>query len=122
MDRRRFRRLVEDALDTLPIAIRERMVNITIVIEDEPTVEQFDGAGLDPDKDDLFGFYEGAPLSERGHDFGMVLPDRITLFYYPLVETFHGPAAIREEIRRTVVHEVAHFLGLDDDEIEELGY
>jgi predicted Zn-dependent protease with MMP-like domain len=122
MDRRKFRHLIEDALDTLPIEIREKMVNVTIVVEDEPTVEQVRGAGLDPDRDELFGLYEGFPLPDRRHDFGMALPDRITLFYFPLVETFRGPVAIREQIRRTVVHEVAHFLGLDDDDIEGLGY
>jgi len=122
MDRRKFRRLVADALDTLPAEIRTRMANLTIVVEDEPTEDQIASAGLDPQKDMLFGLYEGCPLSERRYDFAMTLPDRITLFYLPLVETFHGPIAIREEIRRTVVHEVAHFLGLDDDEIEGLGY
>jgi predicted Zn-dependent protease with MMP-like domain len=122
MDRRKFRRLVAEALDTLPGEIRVRMVNVTIVVEDDPTDDQIAGAGLDPERDVLFGLYEGSPLSERGHDFGMALPDRITLFYRPLVESCRGPAAVREEIRRTVVHEVAHFVGLDDDEIDLLGY
>jgi predicted Zn-dependent protease with MMP-like domain len=122
VDRRKFRRLIEEALDTLPGEIRLRMQNVTVLVEEEPTTEQMQCAGLDPRQDTLFGFYEGSPLSERGHDFGMALPDRIILFYRPLVESFRSPAAIREEIRRTVVHEVAHFLGLDDDEIEDLGY
>lgn len=122
MDRRKFRRLIEEALDTLPGEIRVRMENVTVIVEEEPTPEQILDAGLDPDEDDLFGLYEGSPLTERGHDFAMELPDRITLFYRPLIETCRGPSAIREEIRRTLVHEVAHFLGLDDDEIERLGY
>jgi len=122
MDRRKFRRLVEEALDTLPGEVRVRMVHVAVLIEDEPTNEQIESAGLDPSRDLLFGLYEGTPLSEGGHDRSMVLPDRITLFYRPLVESFGGPAQIREEIRRTIVHEVAHFLGLDDDEIEGLGY
>ena len=122
MDRRKFRRLIEEALDTLPGEIRVRMENVTVLVEEEPTAEQMQCAGLDPLQDTLFGFYEGSPLPERGHDFGMALPDRIILFYRPLVESFRSPAAVREEIRRTVVHEVAHFLGLDDDEIEDLGY
>ena len=122
MDRRKFRRLIGEALDTLPGEIRVRMENVTVIVEEEPTEEQMQCAGLDPLRDTLFGFYEGSPLLERGHDFGMALPDRIILFYRPLVESFRSPAAIREEIRRTVVHEVAHFLGLDDDEIEDLGY
>ena len=122
MDRRKFHRLIEEALDTLPGEIRIRMENVTVVVEEEPTDDQIEHAGLDPAGDTLFGFYEGSPLSERSHDFAMVLPDRITLFYRPLIETFRCPSEIREQIRRTVVHEVAHFLGLDDDEIERLGY
>jgi predicted Zn-dependent protease with MMP-like domain len=122
MDRRKFRRLIEEALDTLPGEIRIRMENVTVVVEEEPTDEQIEHAGLDPARDTLFGFYEGSPLTERGHDFGMALPDCITLFYRPLIESFRCPSEMREEIRRTVVHEVAHFLGLDDDEIERLGY
>ncbi len=122
MDRRKFRRLIEEALDTLPGEIRVRMENVMVLVEEEPTPEQIESAGLDPLQDTLFGFYEGVPLSDRGHDFGMGLPDRIILFYRPLIGSCRGPAAIREEIRRTVVHEVAHFLGLGDDEIEDLGY
>jgi predicted Zn-dependent protease with MMP-like domain len=122
MDRRKFRHLVGEALDTLPSEIRTRMENVTIVIEDEPTDEQIAEAGLDPVHDTLFGLYEGSPLPERGHDFAMALPDRITIFYLPLIESFGSPAEIREEIRRTVVHEVAHFVGFDDEAIEGWGY
>jgi predicted Zn-dependent protease with MMP-like domain len=122
MDRRKFHRLVEEALDTLPGEIRIRMENVTVIVEDEPTEAQIRGAGLDVARDTLFGFYEGFPLNERSHDTAMVLPDRITLFYRPLIESFRCPSEIREEIRRTVVHEVAHFLGLDDDEIARFGY
>ncbi|MBI2963008.1 MAG: metallopeptidase family protein [Deltaproteobacteria bacterium] len=122
MDRRKFRRLVAEALDTLPGAVRVRLENVTVTIEEEPSDEQIAGTGLDPRLDTLFGLYEGSPLDERPHDFGMQLPDRITLFYRPMIEHFRSPAEIREEIRRTIVHEVAHFLGLDDDEIERLGY
>ena len=122
MDRRKFHRLIEEALDTLPGEIRIRMENVTVVVEEEPTDDQIEHAGLDPAEGILFAVYEGSPLTERSHDFAMVLPDRITLFYRPLIETFRCPSEIREQIRRTVVHEVAHFLGLDDDEIERLGY
>lgn len=122
MDRRRFHRLVEEALDTLPADVRVWMENVAVIVEDEPREDHFGCAGLDPLRDTMFGLYDGSPLSDRAHDFGMALPDRITLFYRPLVEQFRSPAEIREQIRRTVVHEVAHFLGLDDDEIERLGY
>jgi predicted Zn-dependent protease with MMP-like domain len=122
MDRRKFRRLVSEALDTLPGDVRVRMTNVAVIVADEPTNEQIADAGLDPRRHTLFGLYEGFPLPERRADFGMALPDRITLFYRPLVECYRSPTEIREQIRRTVVHEVAHFVGLDDDEIEDLGY
>ena len=122
MDRRKFRRLVSEALDTLPGEVRVRMTNVAVIVADEPTNEQIVGAGLDPRRETLFGLYEGCPLSERGMDFAMALPDRITLFYRPLVDCYRSPVEIREQIRRTVVHEVAHFVGFDDDDIEDLGY
>jgi predicted Zn-dependent protease with MMP-like domain len=122
MDRRKFRRLVSEALDTLPGEVRVRMTNVAVVVADEPTKDQIVDAGIDPRRETLFGLYEGCPLSERRADFGMALPDRITLFYRPLVDRYRSPAEVREQIRRTVVHEVAHFVGLDDDEIEDLGY
>ena len=122
MDRRKFRRLIAEALDTLPGEVRIRMENVTVIVADEPTEEQIVEAGLDPRQQTLFGLYEGSPLSERGADFGMMLPDRITLFYHPLVDCYRSAAEVREQIRRTVVHEVAHFVGLVDDEIEDLGY
>jgi predicted Zn-dependent protease with MMP-like domain len=122
MDRRKFRHLVREALDTLPVHFRGRLENVTVLVEDQPTEEQIRACGLDPDSDTLFGIYEGHPLSERGYDFAMELPDRIILFYAPLVEEFRSPVEIREQIRLTVIHEVAHFFGLDDDEVEDLGY
>lgn len=122
MDRRRFRRLVHEAIDTLPPEFRERLVNVEVVIEEEPTPRQIEAAGLDPDEDTLYGFYEGVPLPEREHNFGMALPDRIAIFYLPLIESFGSPTEIREQIRLTIIHEVAHFFGMDDDEIEDLGY
>ena len=122
MNRRAFRRLVEQAIDRLPRQFAEHMENVEIVIEDEPTLEQLAEQGLDVEKDTLFGLYEGTPLPERDHNFGMALPDRITIFYRPLIESFETPGEIREEIRTTVIHEIAHFFGLDDDDIEDLGY
>ncbi len=122
MNRRRFQRLVEQAIDSLPRDFRERIENVAVLIEEAPTDEQIAGAGLDPERDTLYGLYEGTPLSERTHDFAMELPDRITLFYGPLVEDFPHPDELREEIRATIVHEVAHFFGLEEDEIEDLGY
>lgn len=122
MTRSRFEKLVAEAIASLPPGVAERMVNLEVVTADWPSRAQLESVGLDPEVDTLFGLYEGVPLPAREHNFGMVLPDRITLFYYPLLESFDGPDELREEIRTTLVHEVAHFLGLDDEEIEDLGY
>jgi predicted Zn-dependent protease with MMP-like domain len=122
MNRRRFREVVQEALHGLPPEFAARMENVEVVIEDEPTPEQLEAEGLDPDEETLFGLYEGVPLPDREHNFGMTLPDRITLFYLPLVESFDSVDEIRHQIRITVVHEIAHFFGMDDDEIEDLGY
>jgi len=122
MNRRAFRRLIEEAVNDLPSPFAEKMRNVEIVVEDEPTIEQLESHELDPEEDTLFGLYEGVPLPDREHNFGMMLPDRITIFYFPLIESFDTPGEIREEIRKTVIHEIAHFFGLDDDEIEDLGY
>jgi predicted Zn-dependent protease with MMP-like domain len=122
MNRRRFRRLVERAIDSLPSPFRERLENVEIVIEDQATDEQIIGAGLDPEVETLYGLYEGTPLPERAHNHGMQLPDRIILFYLTLIEDFEDEHELAEEVRATVVHEVAHFFGMDDEEIEDLGY
>jgi predicted Zn-dependent protease with MMP-like domain len=109
-------------MDSLPPQFAERVENVAVVIEEIPSREQLLEAGLDPAEETLFGLYEGVPLSEREHNFGMALPDRIILFYRPLVETFRSADEIREEIRATVIHEIAHFFGMDEEEIEDLGY
>lgn len=122
MERRAFRRIVQQAIDSLPRELAERVRDVEIVIEDEPTEEQLAEQGLDPEEDTLFGLYEGTPLPEREHNFGMALPDRITIFYGPLVDCFETADEIRRQIRITVIHEIAHFFGLEDDDIEDLGY
>jgi predicted Zn-dependent protease with MMP-like domain len=122
MNRKAFRRLVEEALDELPPLFSQKLENVEIVVEDWPTAEQLRNQGLDPEQDTLYGLYEGTPLPERAHDHGMALPDRITIFYGPLVQDFRTRKQIREQVRLTVIHEIAHFFGLDDDEIEDLGY
>lgn len=122
IDRETFRTLVAQALDSLPDEFRARLENVEVVVEEEPTTEQLVGVGLDPGRDTLFGLYEGTPLPDRGFAHGMTLPDRVTIFYRPLVESFLRPHVIRREIRHTVIHEIAHFFGMDEEEIEDLGY
>jgi len=123
MRRREFEELVLQALAGLPSDIRRLIDNVEIVVEREPTVEQLEAAGIDPDSDEtLFGLYEGVPLTERGVDYGLVLPDRITIFQGPLEEFCESREEIIREVRTTVVHELAHHFGISDERLRELGY
>jgi len=101
---------VQAALDELPPNIVDALRNIAVVIEDE-----------NPDDPDLLGLYHGVPLPERG-DMAGTLPDKISIYRIPLEESFPDPEELREEIRITVLHELGHYFGLDEDRIAELGY
>ena len=101
---------VKAALDSLPADLASALENIVLLIEDEH-----------PEDPDLFGLYEGIPLPERG-DMAGELPDRITIFRIPLEEEFPDPADLEREIRITVLHEIGHYFGLDEDRLAELGY
>ena len=105
-----FEQHVRAALDTLPPGIATALDNIAVVVEDEH-----------PDDPDLFGLYEGVPLPERG-DMAGELPDRITIFRLPLEDEFPDPGELEREIRITVLHEIGHYFGLDEDRLTELGY
>jgi predicted Zn-dependent protease with MMP-like domain len=122
MDRRRFEELVGEALDGLPEQFAARLENVEVVVEDEPSAQQLQQLGLDPRRDTLFGLYQGVPLSQRDSSYGMALPDKITIFYRPLVRACRSPDAIRRQVAKTVIHEVGHYFGLDDAEIREAGY
>jgi len=122
MKRERFHALVAEALEGIPEPFHSHLDRVEVVVEDEPSEQLLCDMGLRPRRDTLFGLYEGVPLNERSLDDGPSLPDRITIFYRPLVRSFRTPAAIRREIRKTVVHELGHFFGLDDDDIEAEGY
>ncbi|MDQ7820612.1 MAG: metallopeptidase family protein [Armatimonadota bacterium] len=121
LSRRRFRRLVLQALQSLPEEIRARLDNVAVVVEDWPSAEQLAAAGVGPE-DTLFGLYEGVPLISRGITADSLLPDKITIFQGPLEEACASEEEMAEEIRRTVVHEIAHHLGIDDERLAELGY
>jgi predicted Zn-dependent protease with MMP-like domain len=121
LSRARFERLVEEALARIPEPLRLRMDNVEIVIEQWPTEEHLAAAGLDPD-DWLFGLYEGTPLIERGITAHPLLPDKITIFQGPLQEVCQSEDEIRREVRTTVVHEIAHHFGIDEETLSELGY
>lgn len=101
---------VKAALDTLPPNLAAALENVVVQVEDEH-----------PDDPDLFGLYEGIPLPERG-DMAGELPDRITIYRLPLEDEFADPHELEREIRVTVLHELGHYFGLDEDRLGELGY
>lgn len=122
MDREAFEEAVRDALDDLPDEFAQRLENVEIVIEDEPSNDLLRSMGMDARRHTLFGLYQGVPLHLRGATYGGVLPDKITIFYRPLTRACRTPAQLRRQIRKTVIHEVGHFFGLDDRAIRALGY
>jgi predicted Zn-dependent protease with MMP-like domain len=121
LPRKRFEALVLRALDTIPEPIRARMDNVDVVIEDRPTARLLAELEMDPG-DALFGLYEGTPLIERGIIATPLMPDKITIFQRPLEEACETEEEITEEVRRTIVHEVAHHFGFDEDRLADLGY
>jgi len=117
--RERFRRLVDEALETIPEAFREAMRNIAIVVEDEPTNAQLAEVEIEP-PDTLFGLYEGTPLTERQWAHGNVLPDKVTLFQGPIEEASDDEDDLVVCIGETLIHEIGHYFGLSEEEIEEI--
>ena len=121
MDRKTFETLVHDAIQDLPKVFKDKLANVVIIVEDYPSDELLDRMGV-PENQTLFGFYEGVPLTARGHFDAPLHPDRILIFQGPIEEAGESPEDIKEEVRITVVHEIAHFFGIDDDALEEMGY
>ena len=117
---REFERLVLRALDGLPAQFQERLDNVDIVVEDWPSSEEVRDMGL-KSRYDLFGLYQGIPLTERSH-YDMVLPDRITIYRQPLQTACSTREAMVQEIRATVIHELAHHFGIDDATLEDTDY
>jgi predicted Zn-dependent protease with MMP-like domain len=115
-----FERLVRDAVAELPERLLEWLRNVEVVVEAWPSRDQLAEVGV-ARREDLFGLYEGIPLTERTSSYGMVLPDRITIFRGPILRVCGTPDEIRAEVRQTVVHELAHHFGIDDDRLEDLG-
>ena len=122
MDKNEIREEVARVLDKLPRQFRKQLHNVEIVVEERPGEELFLDAGLDPEHDTLYGLYQGIPLPDRSSLYPPILPDKITIFAEPLLEDFPDPDELREQIRITVLHEIAHYFGFDDDEIDKLGY
>ncbi len=119
MNDKEFERLVAEGIDAIPERFLAKLKNVAVVIADLPTEEQLKENGI-PEGDTLLGLYEGVPLTERGEGYGgMVLPDKITVFKIPtLEEAGEDKDEIRRVVKETVWHEIAHYFGYDDEEIE----
>jgi predicted Zn-dependent protease with MMP-like domain len=122
-----FEQAVQEALDSIPQRFIDSLDNVGIALQDEPDVEQLGDADLgtqDHDSGELLGLYEGIALTERGQDYGEPgdMPDIITIFKGPHERCFDTREEVVEEIRKTVVHEIGHYYGLDEDQLAGMGY
>ena len=106
-----FDAAVDQALDSIPDELTALIDNCVVLVED-----------LAPEGPELFGLYEGVPLTERGHDYGAVLPDQIFIYRQPHLSACDTVEELVDEIHVTVVHEIAHPFGVDDDRLHALGY
>ena len=122
MDFDQIRKEVTGILDRLPRRFREQLRNVEFVVEERPSIELLRAEGLDPRCDTLYGLYQGVPLPDRSSLDPPLLPDKITIFAEPLMQDFPDPEELREEIRLTVLHEIAHYFVMDEEEVEDLGY
>jgi predicted Zn-dependent protease with MMP-like domain len=118
-----FATLVSEAIDSLPQEFLDKLENVQVDIEEWPSSEDLVDAGLSPKaKYSLLGLYHGVPVTDRGIYY-MAFPDRISIYQRP-IEAMAGPdeGRIREQVRRTVVHEIAHYYGISDERLIELGW
>lgn len=109
--RERFEALVDDALATIPRSLARAVKNVSLQVDDWP-----------PPGQNLLGLYRGIPLTARGNEYAGVLPDTIQIFRYPILRQARSEAEVVELVRTTVLHEVAHHFGIDDAELDALGY
>lgn len=119
MQRAAFERLVADALASIPRRFRDAMDNLAIVVEDEPSRGLLEEMEIEP-PDTLLGLYQGVPLTERAWDYGNALPDRILLFQGPLERDSDDEDDLIVAIGETLIHEIGHYFGLSEEEIEHI--
>jgi predicted Zn-dependent protease with MMP-like domain len=120
VQRSEFINLIRRALADVPSPFKEHLRDVDIIVKRRPTRSDAREAGLAPGEE-MYGFYRGIPLTERDGGYHMVAPDIIDIYQQPLEEDFPDEAELIAEIRTTVLHELAHFFGIDDDRLEELG-
>ncbi len=120
MTRDQFERLVVEAIALIPKRFRSEMKNLAVVVEDDPTPELLVEMEIEP-PDTLYGLYHGTPLTERAWGHGNALPDRISIYKNPIEEDCDGDEdEVRAQIGETLIHEVGHYFGLSEEEIEEI--
>ena len=119
MTRAAFERLVVEAIALIPKRFRREIRNLAVIVEDEPSPALLDEMEIEP-PDSLYGLYQGTPLTERTSSYGNTLPDRITLYQKPIEEDCEDEDEVRAVIGETLIHEVGHYFGLSEEEIEEI--
>ena len=119
MTRAAFERLVVEAIALIPKRFRREIRNLALIVEDEPSLALLDEMEIEP-PDSLYGLYQGIPLTERTSSYGNTLPDRITLYQKPIEEDCEDEDEVRAVIGETLIHEVGHYFGLSEEEIEEI--
>ena len=115
-----FEQLVVDVLDSMPQELLDLLNNVDVVIEPSPTRAQLESVGLT--RGTLFGLYEGVPLTQRNSAYSIVAPDKITIFKRPIERACANRDEIADQVRTTVIHEVAHHFGIDEERLDELGW
>jgi len=120
MDRDTFTELVLEALDDLPEQFREKLQNVEITVEDWPDAETMRLARV-RNRSSLLGFYHGIPLPERTQGYNMVMPDKISIYRQPILMHSRNRRQVRERVSRVLRHEVAHYFGIDDERLREIG-
>jgi predicted Zn-dependent protease with MMP-like domain len=111
---------VREAVALLPPALLERVHNVDIVIETRPTARERKVAGIGP-RSTLLGLYHGVPLTRRGDNYNLVVPDKISIYQEPIEQVCATDDEVREQVRKTVLHELGHYFGISDDRLHELG-
>ena len=119
--RREFDALLEQALAALPPQFARWVEEVPIVVEDEPSEDMLEDFGVD-ESGDLLGSYHGVALTLRSVEDSARVPDQIMIFRRPLIKMCHTPEELTHEIRKTLLHELGHYAGLDEDDLENLGY
>ena len=120
MDSQKFEQLVAKAIDDLPSEFYNGLENVDVVVADRPTSDQLETLGRNHNET-LLGLYEGVPLTKRSRHYGFVTPDKITIFQKPIETICKNETQIITEVKRVVLHEIAHHFGISDARLQQLG-